>query len=149
MGLSQIRQVERDALCSTLHEVGADAPTLCSAWSAIDVAAHLVVSEAYGGWPMVAAYRLRRFLPPAVTRTGTGLGLAPRPLGRRAPGGVRETGGGFGALDRGVDPPRGRPAGQRRRRASRFGRDRRGPVGCRLGAHGLPGVPARPGRART
>ncbi|HMC39350.1 MAG TPA: maleylpyruvate isomerase family mycothiol-dependent enzyme [Acidimicrobiales bacterium] len=70
MGLSQIRQVERDALCSTLHEVGADAPTLCSAWSAIDVAAHLVVSEAYGGWPMVAAYRLRRFLPPAVTRTG-------------------------------------------------------------------------------
>lgn len=54
----------------TLEVLGPDVPTLCSDWRAADVAAHLVVSEAYGGWPMVAAYALRRVLPPGVTRRG-------------------------------------------------------------------------------
>ena len=38
-------QSERHALCDLLLEVGPDAPTLCSAWSTSDLAAHLVVRE--------------------------------------------------------------------------------------------------------
>ena len=36
---------ERLALCSTLTEVGPDAPTLCAGWTARDLAAHLVLRE--------------------------------------------------------------------------------------------------------
>lgn len=67
MNLREIRAVERRALLATLNELGPAAPTLCADWCAEDVAAHLVVSEAYGGWPMVAAYGVRRVLPAAVT----------------------------------------------------------------------------------
>jgi uncharacterized protein (TIGR03085 family) len=35
----------RAALCATLTEVGADAPTLCAGWRAIDLASHLVIRE--------------------------------------------------------------------------------------------------------
>ena len=68
--MSELRQQERSALGVTLEALGPDAPTLCAGWRAADVAAHLVASEAYGGWPMVAAYGLRRVLPPGVTRRG-------------------------------------------------------------------------------
>jgi uncharacterized protein (TIGR03085 family) len=36
---------ERLALCSTLTDVGPDAPTLCAGWTARDLAAHLVLRE--------------------------------------------------------------------------------------------------------
>jgi uncharacterized protein (TIGR03085 family) len=36
---------ERLALCTTLAEVGPDAPTLCAGWTARDLAAHLVLRE--------------------------------------------------------------------------------------------------------
>jgi len=36
---------ERAALCNTLRAVGPDAPTLCTGWTARDLAAHLVVRE--------------------------------------------------------------------------------------------------------
>jgi uncharacterized protein (TIGR03085 family) len=39
-------RVERDALADTLVRVGPDAPTLCTGWSAADMAAHLVIREA-------------------------------------------------------------------------------------------------------
>ena len=38
-------RVERDALADTLIRVGPDAPTLCTGWSAADLAAHLVIRE--------------------------------------------------------------------------------------------------------
>lgn len=36
---------ERRELCDLLVEVGPDAPTLCEGWTAVDLAAHLVVRE--------------------------------------------------------------------------------------------------------
>ena len=66
MNLTDLRRAERAALCETLAEVGPDAPTLCDEWAASDIAAHIVVSERYGGVPMVIAYPLRRVL---TTRT--------------------------------------------------------------------------------
>ena len=38
-------RAERDALADTLIRVGPDAPTLCSGWSAADLAAHLVIRD--------------------------------------------------------------------------------------------------------
>ncbi len=70
MSLTDLRGRERVAICTTLREFGPDAPTLCSQWSAADIAAHLVVSERGWGLPMVIGYGLRRVLPPAVTRRG-------------------------------------------------------------------------------
>src|SRR5205807_9648780 len=63
MSLTDIRRTERVALCQTFKEVGPEAPTLCSKWTASDVAAHLVVSERYAGLPMAIAYPLRFALP--------------------------------------------------------------------------------------
>ena len=40
-----LQRQERQALCDTLSEVGADAATLCDGWRAIDLAAHVVVRE--------------------------------------------------------------------------------------------------------
>ncbi len=45
-------RVERLALADTLLRVGPDAPTLCTGWSAADLAAHLVVRESR---PLAAA----------------------------------------------------------------------------------------------
>ncbi len=42
---------ERNALADTLVRVGPDAPTLCTGWSAADLAAHLVIRE---GRPLAA-----------------------------------------------------------------------------------------------
>jgi uncharacterized protein (TIGR03085 family) len=38
-------QRERAALVETMHEIGPDAPTLCTGWTTKDLAAHLVVRE--------------------------------------------------------------------------------------------------------
>ena len=35
----------REALCSSLEQVGPDAPTMCEGWRAIDLASHMVVRE--------------------------------------------------------------------------------------------------------
>lgn len=56
---------ERGALCDTLVEVGPDAPTLCSPWSAADLAAHLVIRDSRpdlspGIWVPALADRLDR-----------------------------------------------------------------------------------------
>ena len=40
-----LQRAGRAALCDTLTEVGADAPTLCDGWLAIDLASHLVIRE--------------------------------------------------------------------------------------------------------
>ena len=40
-----LQRAGRAALCDSLNEVGADAPTLCDGWRAIDLAAHLVIRE--------------------------------------------------------------------------------------------------------
>ena len=63
MDLTDIRHAERVALCQTFTEVGPEAPTLCSKWTAADLAAHVVVSERYAGVPMAIAYPLRRVVP--------------------------------------------------------------------------------------
>jgi uncharacterized protein (TIGR03085 family) len=68
--LSAVRDQERTAFLATLRAVGPDAPSLCPAWSAAHVAAHLVTSEAALGLPLVVVYRLRRILPVPVTRRG-------------------------------------------------------------------------------
>jgi len=70
MNLTEVRHLERTALLRTLRDVGPDAPTLCSDWTASDLAAHLVASERYGGLPMVAAYELRSVLPASLVRRG-------------------------------------------------------------------------------
>jgi uncharacterized protein (TIGR03085 family) len=70
VSLNDLRRHERGALCETLRVLGPDAATLCSGWRSEDLAAHLVISETYRGWPMVAAYGVRRVLPVAVTRRG-------------------------------------------------------------------------------
>lgn len=38
-------RAEREALCRLFLEVGPDAPTLCEGWTAMDLAAHLVIRE--------------------------------------------------------------------------------------------------------
>jgi len=43
--MTGLAQLEREALASTLADVGPDAPTLCSPWHTRDLAAHLVVRE--------------------------------------------------------------------------------------------------------
>jgi uncharacterized protein (TIGR03085 family) len=70
MNLDDLRREERATLMESLRDLGPDAPTLCSAWRSADLAAHLVVSEAYRGWPMVVAYGARRVLPASITRRG-------------------------------------------------------------------------------
>ncbi|GMA39429.1 TIGR03085 family metal-binding protein [Mobilicoccus caccae] len=43
--MTGLAQLEREALCATLVDVGPDAPTLCSPWTTRDLAAHLVIRE--------------------------------------------------------------------------------------------------------
>jgi uncharacterized protein (TIGR03085 family) len=40
-----LQRQERGALCDTLQGVGANAPTMCEGWRAIDLASHVVVRE--------------------------------------------------------------------------------------------------------
>lgn len=58
-------RAERDALADTLARVGPDAPTLCTGWSAADLAAHLVIREAR---PVAAAGILVKPLAPLTER---------------------------------------------------------------------------------
>nr|BFF25281.1 hypothetical protein GCM10025732_32460 [Glycomyces mayteni] len=41
---------ERRDLCELLAEVGPDAPTMCEGWTALDLAAHLVLREHFSRW---------------------------------------------------------------------------------------------------
>src|SRR6266496_1566895 len=43
--MSRYARIEREALADTLLEVGPDAPTLCTGWTARDLAAHIVVRD--------------------------------------------------------------------------------------------------------
>jgi hypothetical protein len=123
MSLTDIRRLERIAVCDTLRQVGPDASTLCSQWSAADVAGHLVASERYSGLPMVVAYRLRRVLPAGVTRRGMEVAAGrwrptdPTGQSRRLAIAAQPFGGGTSSrlstridrpapADRGMDPPR-------------------------------------------
>lgn len=58
-------RVERDALADTLVRVGPDAPTLCTGWSAADLAAHLVIRE---GRPIAAMGIMVKPLAPLTER---------------------------------------------------------------------------------
>lgn len=57
-----LAQQERNMLCDLFVEYGPDAPTLCEGWSAVDLAAHLVVRERRPDsgpglvWPRLAEY---------------------------------------------------------------------------------------------
>lgn len=46
MTATEVLLAERAALCDTFEKYGADAPTLCEGWTAVDLAAHMVVREA-------------------------------------------------------------------------------------------------------
>lgn len=70
MNPTQLRQQERSELLATLRSLGPDVPTLCSRWTASDVAGHIVVAESGLGLPMVVGNQLRRVLPAPVTRQG-------------------------------------------------------------------------------
>jgi uncharacterized protein (TIGR03085 family) len=62
MATSNLAQQERSTICDLFVEYGADAPTLCEGWLAVDLAAHLVVRERRPDsgpglvWPPLAAY---------------------------------------------------------------------------------------------
>lgn len=58
-------RVERNALADTLVRVGPDAPTLCTGWSAADLAAHLVIRE---GRPLAATGIVVKPLAPLTAR---------------------------------------------------------------------------------
>ncbi len=46
MAATEVLLKERAALCDTLEKYGPDAPTLCTGWVTLDVAAHLMAREA-------------------------------------------------------------------------------------------------------
>jgi uncharacterized protein (TIGR03085 family) len=46
MSATEVLLKERAALCDTFEKYGADAPTLCTGWLTLDLAAHLVAREA-------------------------------------------------------------------------------------------------------
>jgi uncharacterized protein (TIGR03085 family) len=68
MATPNLAQEERSTICNLFLEYGADAPTLCEGWLAVDLAAHLVVRERRPDsgpglvWPRLADYteRVRR-----------------------------------------------------------------------------------------
>ena len=43
--MARYARIERERLADTLLEVGPDAPTLCTGWTAADLAAHVVIRE--------------------------------------------------------------------------------------------------------
>lgn len=62
MAPPNLAQQERSTICDLFVEYGADAPTLCEGWLAVDLAAHLVVRERRPDsgpglvWPRLAEY---------------------------------------------------------------------------------------------
>ncbi|RRS01213.1 maleylpyruvate isomerase family mycothiol-dependent enzyme [Glycomyces terrestris] len=69
---------EREDLCDLLAEVGPDAPTLCEGWTALDLAAHLVLREHFNRWTdaKMAAAKAKG-LPALVDRLRAGAPLLP------------------------------------------------------------------------
>jgi uncharacterized protein (TIGR03085 family) len=63
--LSGYARVERAAFADTLVRVGPDAPTLCTGWSAADLAAHVVIRDAR---PLAAAGIFVKPLAPVTRR---------------------------------------------------------------------------------
>ena len=55
-----VHRAERAELLRTLRRWGPDAPTLCEAWSARRLAAHIVVAEQAAGVPLAVAYPVWR-----------------------------------------------------------------------------------------
>lgn len=55
MGLADDIERERQACADTLEAVGPDAPTLCTPWTAADVAAHLSLADGIGRYPVFVA----------------------------------------------------------------------------------------------
>ena len=70
---------ERRALANTLAAVGPDAPTLCSPWTAFDLAAHLTSLERQGG---VATFLGRSLVARGVRLNDRAGGLADRAIKR-------------------------------------------------------------------
>ena len=64
----ELRARERADLVATLRHVGPDSPTLCTGWSAADIAAHLAISEQAFGIPLFVFNGIRRVLPGRLTR---------------------------------------------------------------------------------
>ncbi|WP_270887896.1 TIGR03085 family metal-binding protein [Pedococcus sp. 5OH_020] len=63
--MTQLARLERDALCDTFLAHGPQAPTLCSPWTAADLAAHIVIRDrrpdlAPGIWLSPLAGRLEK-----------------------------------------------------------------------------------------
>lgn len=78
-----IDERERRELCDLLIEVGPDAPTLCEGWTALDLAAHLVLREHFKKWTderMATAKTAG--LPTLVDRLRAGAPLVPWRLPR-------------------------------------------------------------------
>jgi uncharacterized protein (TIGR03085 family) len=65
---AELRTHERAGFVATLRAVGPEAPTLCTGWSASDIAAHVAVSEAAFGVPLFVFNGVRRVLPGRLTR---------------------------------------------------------------------------------
>src|SRR6266496_3204467 len=105
MSLTQLRRQERAAACLTFRELGPEAPTLCLQWSAADLAGHLVISERYGGLPMVVAYPLRR-RPSDHSSESQRVGLAPSPAGSGTSRGLPTLLHRTDPAHRGMDPSR-------------------------------------------
>ncbi|MFB9660308.1 TIGR03085 family protein [Glycomyces mayteni] len=69
---------ERRDLCELLAEVGPDAPTMCEGWTALDLAAHLVLREHFSRWSVekMAAEKAKG-LPALIDRLRGGAPLVP------------------------------------------------------------------------
>jgi uncharacterized protein (TIGR03085 family) len=67
-GRDDLRARERADFVATLRAVGPAAPTLCDAWLAGDIAAHVAVSEEAFGVPLFVFNGIRRVLPARLTR---------------------------------------------------------------------------------
>jgi uncharacterized protein (TIGR03085 family) len=69
---------ERLDLCDLLAEVGPDVPTLCEGWTALDLAAHLVLREHFSKWTdEKMAVEKAKGLPALIDRLRAGAPLLP------------------------------------------------------------------------
>ena len=137
---------ERAALCNTLRAVGPDAPTLCTGWTARDLAAHLVVREhapigSLGIWVDPSPATPSGSRPSSPPSRGSGWSSRSPPRRPLAPGPVRQAGRAGLRRRRDVRPPRGPPPRRRHRPAARA--QPRGRAGALAGAdrHRQAGLP--------
>jgi uncharacterized protein (TIGR03085 family) len=91
---AELAQLERQAFCDLLIELGPDAPTLCEGWTAADLAAHIVARERRPDsgpglvWPLLAGHtdKVRRsirdktYWTQLVARTRSGPPILLRPF---------------------------------------------------------------------